>query len=143
MNRAFPNPWNAYFPPFVSYANSTNHGHLGAEYWNVAQSVVRGDGYSSPFGMESGPTAWVPPATVLLLALIHRLDGYSEMVTIRVYVTLNAMVFGFVAWQISGYVLSQFYPLPHSKPQTILRYLNRVILLSIANVFVASFYDKF
>jgi len=106
MNRAFPNPWNAYFPPFVSYANSTNHGHLGAEYWNVAQSVVRGDGYSSPFGMESGPTAWVPPATVLLLALIHRLDGYNEMVTIRVYVTLNAMVFGFVAWQISGYVLS-------------------------------------
>ncbi|HEY1793245.1 MAG TPA: hypothetical protein VGG34_10025 [Opitutaceae bacterium] len=48
--------------------------HLGSEprfpleQANVGYSLAAGLGYSNPFGVRSGPTAWVPPAFPLLYA---------------------------------------------------------------------------
>src|SRR5947208_16916318 len=54
-------------PPEVS---ATWHQHLGGEYFNIAQAIVDGRGFSDPFGEATGPTAWMPPLFPALLAFI-------------------------------------------------------------------------
>jgi hypothetical protein len=44
--------------------------HLGAEYFRVARALLDGRGFSDPFGEPTGPTAWVSPLYVLLLAAL-------------------------------------------------------------------------
>src|SRR5438105_1863201 len=39
-----------YFPPFKPYVNANMSRHLGAEYFNIAQSMVAGEGFANPFG---------------------------------------------------------------------------------------------
>lgn len=46
-----------------------------AEMGNVAKSLALGQGFSSPFGAPTGPTAWVPPVYPLLLAAIFKVFG--------------------------------------------------------------------
>jgi hypothetical protein len=41
---------------------------LPLEHSNVAYSLATGAGYSNPFGVKSGPTAWVPPGIPLAYA---------------------------------------------------------------------------
>jgi hypothetical protein len=48
----------------------TWHQHLGGEYFNIAQALVDGRGFSDPFGEATGPTAWMPPLYPGLLALL-------------------------------------------------------------------------
>jgi hypothetical protein len=43
------------------------------EHSNVAYSIASGTGYSNPFGVSSGPTAWVPPAVPYVYAAGLRL----------------------------------------------------------------------
>lgn len=52
-----------------------NHWGFGAESGRIAQSLVEGRGYSSPFNGDSGPTAWLPPLFPLLMALAFKLFG--------------------------------------------------------------------
>jgi 4-amino-4-deoxy-L-arabinose transferase-like glycosyltransferase len=55
----------------------TQSNHLGFAYeiGEVAQSIVEGRGFSSPFGVPTGPTAWYTPAYPLLLAAIFKIFG--------------------------------------------------------------------
>jgi hypothetical protein len=46
---------------------------LPLEHANVAYSLATGTGYSNPFGVNSGPTAWIPPGIPLLYAGAMRL----------------------------------------------------------------------
>jgi prepilin-type N-terminal cleavage/methylation domain-containing protein/prepilin-type processing-associated H-X9-DG protein len=57
-----------YFPPFRPHVNENRNNHLGAEYFNIARSMERGKGFSSPFGEQTGPTAWMPPVMPAILA---------------------------------------------------------------------------
>ena len=41
---------------------------FGWEYGNIAETLVEGKGFANTFGADSGPTAWMPPLFVLLLA---------------------------------------------------------------------------
>jgi len=41
---------------------------FGWEYGFVADSLIGGRGFSDPFGVPSGPTAWMPPIPVALVA---------------------------------------------------------------------------
>ena len=41
---------------------------LPLEHANVAYSLATGAGYSNPFGVSSGPTAWIPPGIPILYA---------------------------------------------------------------------------
>jgi 4-amino-4-deoxy-L-arabinose transferase-like glycosyltransferase len=45
------------------------------ESGNIAHSLATGHGFSSPFRVDTGPTAWMTPAYPLLLAGIFRLFG--------------------------------------------------------------------
>ncbi len=45
------------------------------ESGNIAHSLATGQGFSSPFRVETGPTAWMTPVFPLLLAGIFRLFG--------------------------------------------------------------------
>jgi len=41
---------------------------FGWEYGFVAESLIKGRGFSDPFGVPSGPTAWMAPGPVALVA---------------------------------------------------------------------------
>ena len=43
------------------------------ESGNVAHSLATGAGFSSPFRVNTGPTAWMPPIYPLLLAAVFRM----------------------------------------------------------------------
>ena len=45
------------------------------ESGNIAASIAKGDGFSSPFRVETGPTAWMAPVYPLLLAAVFRIFG--------------------------------------------------------------------
>jgi 4-amino-4-deoxy-L-arabinose transferase-like glycosyltransferase len=64
-----------------------NHYTLGyGEVGFIAASVASGHGYSSPLGVESGPTAWITPAFPLLLAAFFKIFGvYSREASIGIH----------------------------------------------------------
>src|SRR5208283_2346702 len=45
------------------------------ESGNIAHSLATGHGFSSPFRVDTGPTAWMTPLFPLLLAGIFRIFG--------------------------------------------------------------------
>jgi hypothetical protein len=70
-----------YFPPFFPHHNANMNHHLGAEYFCIAQSIVNGDGFASPFHEKTGPTAWMPPILPAFLAcLLWICDGNRDAV---------------------------------------------------------------
>jgi hypothetical protein len=72
-----------YFPPFKRAVNANDNRHLGAEYINIARSMVGGKGYASPFGGESGPTAWMPPVLPTILAgIVWACNGNDDAVMV-------------------------------------------------------------
>lgn len=59
---------NAAAPPYVN--------DFGFEIGNIAYSIVcRETGFASPFGGDTGPTAWVAPGSVMVYCLAFRLFG--------------------------------------------------------------------
>jgi hypothetical protein len=65
-------------PPSRMSVGSIDGVGLGYEAGRIAQSIVSGRGYSSPFQAESGPTAWVPPVLPFLLAADFKLLGMQS-----------------------------------------------------------------
>lgn len=52
---------------------------FGWEYGNIAGALAEGRGFSNAFTSDSGPTAWMPPLFVFLLAGIFKLFGIKTM----------------------------------------------------------------
>ena len=70
-----------YFPPFERHINAYDNGHLGAEYFNIAKSLVAGRGFADPFREQTGPTAWMPPVLPVIEAgLLWLADGDKDVV---------------------------------------------------------------
>lgn len=64
----------------------------------LANSLLHGQGYSSPFGGSTGPTAFIAPAYPTLIAVIFWIFGiYSHA---SVFVILGMQVL--VTWSRSG-----------------------------------------
>ena len=59
------------------------------ESGNIAASLASGHGFSSPFRVETGPTAWMPPAYPWLLAGIFRVFGVRTYASFLAAVGLN------------------------------------------------------
>src|SRR5579862_3334770 len=59
------------------------------ESGNIAASLASGHGFSSPFRIETGPTAWMPPAYPWLLAGIFRVFGVRSYASFLAAVGLN------------------------------------------------------
>ena len=52
------------------------------EVSSIADHVARGEGFSSPFVVDTGPTAWIAPVYPYFVALIFRIFGvYSTLAT--------------------------------------------------------------
>src|SRR5262245_20245919 len=83
-----------YFPPFRKYVNQNMNKHLGAEYINIAQAMVNGEGFSNPFQAKTGPTAWMPPVLPTILAgLLWITDNDRDAVmAIVVFLQVNVLI---------------------------------------------------
>jgi hypothetical protein len=81
----------AYFPPFIRGYNANDNRHLGAEYWNIASSMARGEGFANPFPGKTGPTAWMPPLLPALLAGLHWACEGDKNAVMIVFVFLQTM----------------------------------------------------
>src|SRR5664280_1449345 len=47
----------------------------GFESCRIAASIVSGHGFSSPYGIPTGPTAWLPPVYPYLVAAVFKVLG--------------------------------------------------------------------
>ena len=69
---------------------SNHHFEFGWETGRVAASVAGGHGYGSPFGGDTGPTAWMVPGFTLLLAGVFKLFGIYSNLSAWVILALNS-----------------------------------------------------
>ncbi len=106
LSFAVTNPVNyRYFPPFKPHANANTNSHLGAEYYNIARSVYRGQGFSSPFGENTGPTAWMPPVLPAIEAgALWACDGDKDAVmAVMIFFQVSVLIgTGLLVWALAG-----------------------------------------
>ena len=85
-----------------SYRFRTNDGNFafGWEIGRIAYSIVTGRGFSSPFGGETGPSAWTAPVYPYIVALSFRLFGiYSHAAGITL-LGFNSLCGALTCWPI-------------------------------------------
>ncbi len=70
---------------------STDNFNFGWEMGRVAASLASGHGFSSPFGPETGPTAWEPPLYPYLTAGVFLLFGVYSKASAFVLLALNSV----------------------------------------------------
>jgi hypothetical protein len=68
-----------------------NHFRFGWEMGRIAQSLVTGHGYASPFGGHTGPTAWTAPLYPLFIATVFRLFGVYSQTSVLLLMLCNAL----------------------------------------------------
>jgi 4-amino-4-deoxy-L-arabinose transferase-like glycosyltransferase len=73
---------------------------FGYETGRVAASFAAGKGFSSPLGVESGPTAWFTPIYPLLVALVLKLFGTFTYASALVCVSMNSLFSALTCWPI-------------------------------------------
>ncbi len=61
------------------------------ETGNIAYSLAVGKGFSSPYGTETGPTAWLTPAYPVLIAGIFRIFGVESLHSFYASVLMNIL----------------------------------------------------
>src|SRR5215472_547725 len=71
------------------------------ETGSIAKSLASGKGFSSPFGKDTGPTAWLTPVYPLLVAGIFRVFGIFTRPAFFAVVFLNALFSSFACVAIS------------------------------------------
>lgn len=69
--------------------------HRGLEMGLLAQSIIEGHGLSSPFGVPTGPTAFIAPGYPLFVACVFKVFGSytlpSELVILTIHIVLNLL----------------------------------------------------
>jgi 4-amino-4-deoxy-L-arabinose transferase-like glycosyltransferase len=65
--------------------------NFGFETGRIARALVEGEGFSSPFRVPSGPTAWFMPAYPAILALVFVLFGTYSVPSAITILTLNSI----------------------------------------------------
>ncbi|HEX6505342.1 MAG TPA: glycosyltransferase family 39 protein [Terriglobales bacterium] len=62
----------------------------GLEIVNIAQAMVSHHGFSSPFGVRSPPTAWIPPVYPGIMSFVFFLSGIKTGAAAVIILTLQA-----------------------------------------------------
>jgi hypothetical protein len=75
---------NPLAPPLEHYA-------FGHETGSIARSMALGHGFSSPFGGDTGPTAWIAPIYPAMCALVFKLFGVYSQSSAFVILTINSL----------------------------------------------------
>jgi 4-amino-4-deoxy-L-arabinose transferase-like glycosyltransferase len=65
---------------------------LGMEICSIAGHIARGQGFSSPFIADTGPTAWVAPIYPYFVALIFQLFGIYSTASAAVIVGIQCII---------------------------------------------------
>jgi 4-amino-4-deoxy-L-arabinose transferase-like glycosyltransferase len=65
------------------------------ESGNIAASLATGDGFSSPFRIDTGPTAWMPPVYPWLLSELFRVFGVRTYEAFLAALALNILASAF------------------------------------------------
>ncbi|HWW14294.1 MAG TPA: glycosyltransferase family 39 protein [Candidatus Dormibacteraeota bacterium] len=68
-----------------------DHWRFAGETGRIAQSLVEGKGFSSPFFGQTGPTAIMPPIYPLLLAAVFRVFGTYTKASALVMLSLDSL----------------------------------------------------
>ena len=71
---------------------------FGWETGRIARSLALGEGFSSPFVRETGPTAWVAPAYPYVVAGVFKLFGVYTLMSGWVLLTLNSVFSALTCW---------------------------------------------
>ncbi len=66
--------------------------HFGPEVSNIAEHIVRGQGFSSPFLGETGPTAWIAPVYPYFIAVVFRLFGIYSVASAIVLLGIQCII---------------------------------------------------
>jgi hypothetical protein len=66
--------------------------HLGAEYDEIARAIRAGRGFSDPFRVPTGPTAWMAPVMPYVLAAIYWASGDDRGVVVEVVLVVKYFV---------------------------------------------------
>jgi 4-amino-4-deoxy-L-arabinose transferase-like glycosyltransferase len=82
------------FPP------SGNHFSFGFETGSIAGAIARGEGFSSPFGDPTGPTAWIGPLYPYLVAGIFKIFGLFSTTSAVVILSINSLFAALTCWPI-------------------------------------------
>jgi 4-amino-4-deoxy-L-arabinose transferase-like glycosyltransferase len=78
---------------FRQYHTRTEDDHFGFgwEMGRVARSIAQGKGFSSPYGGDTGPTAWEPPIYPYLMGGVFKVFGIYTFVSAWVLLSINSL----------------------------------------------------
>jgi 4-amino-4-deoxy-L-arabinose transferase-like glycosyltransferase len=65
---------------------------FGVEVCNIAEHIVLGKGFSSPFRMDTGPTAWIAPVYPYMCALVFRVFGIYSVASASVLIGIQCII---------------------------------------------------
>ena len=68
-----------------------DHFEFGWEMGRVARSIAEGHGFSSPYGGNTGPSAWEPPLYPYLMAGVFKIFGIYTPASAWVLLTINSL----------------------------------------------------
>ena len=68
---------------------------FGWEMGSVGRSLASGEGFASPFGISTGPTAWEPPLYPFLIAGVFKILGIYTSASAFILLSLNSLVSAF------------------------------------------------
>ena len=75
---------------------------FGWEIGRIAYSLANGHGFSSPFGGDTGPSAWTAPVYPWIVSLAFRVFGSYSHAASFALLTLNSLCSALTAWVIYG-----------------------------------------
>jgi 4-amino-4-deoxy-L-arabinose transferase-like glycosyltransferase len=73
------------------FKSADNNFAFGWEMGRIGASLASGHGFSSPFGLATGPTAWEPPLYPYLIASVFRTFGIYSKTSAFVLLTINSL----------------------------------------------------
>jgi 4-amino-4-deoxy-L-arabinose transferase-like glycosyltransferase len=65
---------------------------FGPEVCSIAEHIVHGQGFSSPFYQTTGPTAWIAPVYPYLAALVFRVFGIYSVASAIVLLGIQCLI---------------------------------------------------
>ena len=83
---------------------------IGAEAGRLAKSLAAGDGFSSPLGVDTGPSAWMTPLYPLLLAGVFKAFGIFSWLSFLVIAAVNCFLSSLTAWPVYAIARKVFGP---------------------------------
>jgi 4-amino-4-deoxy-L-arabinose transferase-like glycosyltransferase len=76
---------------FYRFRTEDNHFGYGWEMGRIGQSIALGEGFSSPYGGSTGPTAWEPPIYPYLIGGVFKAFGIYSDASAWVLLSINSL----------------------------------------------------